>query len=329
MLLEREDINPNLADSKYGKTPLMWAADNGHSGAVKLLLEREDVNPNQADTEYGQTPLSWAAKNGHESVVKLLWEQEDINPNHADTEYGSTPLSWAAKNGNEDVAKILLQRWDVNPNLADSKYGKTPLSWAAEKGNEGIVKMLLERQDVRAATPDHKSQTPLSLAFSQGHHRIAKVLREWDNANFDIANRRGLTSLLPSAGNVAYNVAELQFRGNSSSARTSDPNNPSVPPPAGHNRRKVAPGSKNSVSMSAKSDFSTELSTQPQPPSPGPLKSQNFTSTHFSATQAPLSFTVDRLFIISSLICLLVFLLYIFSSSSSSDIFIFRKYLSG
>jgi ankyrin repeat protein len=66
MLLERKDVNPNQADTEYGRTPLSWAAENGHEGVVKMLLERKDVNPNQADTEYGRTPLSWAAERGHE-----------------------------------------------------------------------------------------------------------------------------------------------------------------------------------------------------------------------------------------------------------------------
>ena len=58
-----------------------------------MLLERDDVNPNTADTIYGQTPLSWAAEYGYAEVVKMLLEGKDVNPNAADTEYGRTPLS--------------------------------------------------------------------------------------------------------------------------------------------------------------------------------------------------------------------------------------------
>jgi len=63
--LERKDVVPDRPDTKYGQTPLSWAAERGHEGIVKMLLERKDVNPDHPDTRYGRTPLSLAAKNGH------------------------------------------------------------------------------------------------------------------------------------------------------------------------------------------------------------------------------------------------------------------------
>jgi len=65
-LLQREDVNPDQTDTEYGRTPLLFAAEGGHEGVVRVLLERNDVNPNQPDTEYGQTPLLLAAGRGHE-----------------------------------------------------------------------------------------------------------------------------------------------------------------------------------------------------------------------------------------------------------------------
>jgi ankyrin repeat protein len=60
--------------SNNGRTPLSWAAVNGHEAAVKLLLEK-NADVDLKDNEYGQTSLSWAAVNGHEAVVKLLLEK--------------------------------------------------------------------------------------------------------------------------------------------------------------------------------------------------------------------------------------------------------------
>ena len=113
-------------------------------GVLKLLLDREEVNPGQADIKYGRTPLLWAAEEGHEAVVKMLLGREEVNPDQPNTKYGRTPLSWAAMNGRAGVVKVLLDREDVNPNQAD-KYGQTPISWAGLYRYKGVVKMLRQR----------------------------------------------------------------------------------------------------------------------------------------------------------------------------------------
>ena len=38
-----------------------------------MLLEKESVNCDQANTEHRQTPLSWEANNGHEESVDAFW----------------------------------------------------------------------------------------------------------------------------------------------------------------------------------------------------------------------------------------------------------------
>jgi hypothetical protein len=51
-------------------TDLMLGSYYGHRAIVKLLLEKgADVESKDKD---GRTPLSWAAENGHEAIVKLL-----------------------------------------------------------------------------------------------------------------------------------------------------------------------------------------------------------------------------------------------------------------
>ena len=108
ILFGRLYISPDTSD-KYDRTPLLWAAQNGHEGIAKLLLERKDVNPDTPN-KYDRTPLSLAAGNGHEGVVKLLLERKDVNPNTPDIFYGRTPLSWAAEKGHKGVVKLLLRR---------------------------------------------------------------------------------------------------------------------------------------------------------------------------------------------------------------------------
>ncbi|KAK6529978.1 hypothetical protein TWF694_003353 [Orbilia ellipsospora] len=57
-------------EDSYGRTPLSWAAENGHEAVVRLLVER-GADMEAADNVH-RTPLSWAAKNGHEAIVRLL-----------------------------------------------------------------------------------------------------------------------------------------------------------------------------------------------------------------------------------------------------------------
>jgi ankyrin repeat protein len=69
LLLEKAvDVDPK---DNSGRTPLSWAAENGHEAVVKLLLLEKAVDVDSKSNS-GQTPLSRAAVNGHEAVVKLL-----------------------------------------------------------------------------------------------------------------------------------------------------------------------------------------------------------------------------------------------------------------
>jgi len=43
----------------------------GCEGVAKILLEREDINPDQADTRYGERPLSWAVMSVRHSCGQL------------------------------------------------------------------------------------------------------------------------------------------------------------------------------------------------------------------------------------------------------------------
>ena len=73
LLLAKDGVDPDSKDS-YGRTPLSWAAWNGHEAVVRLMLTKDEVDSDPKDSS-GRTPLSWAAEKGHEAMMKLLLEK--------------------------------------------------------------------------------------------------------------------------------------------------------------------------------------------------------------------------------------------------------------
>ncbi|KFY91698.1 hypothetical protein V500_04517 [Pseudogymnoascus sp. VKM F-4518 (FW-2643)] len=179
---------PNEKDED-GRTPLSWAAQNGHEAVVKLLLVN-NAEVNLKDTLYGQTPLSWAAESGHEAVVKLLL----VNGAEIDSKdiSGRTPLSLAANTGQEAVLKLLIEKGaDVN---LENIYNRAPLSYVAENGHEAILKLLLaDNADVNLRDT-WLSRTPLMWATANGHEAVVKLLLG-NNAEVDVEDNSGRTAL--------------------------------------------------------------------------------------------------------------------------------------
>jgi len=204
-LVEVEGCDINQKDCT-GYTPLVWAAWNGHEGAVKILRGRSDVNPGNREDD-SRTPLFFAAWNGHEGVVKILLKRVDVDPDKPNHR-GRTPLWQAARGGHEGVVKLLLERGDVDPDKPDHQ-GKAPLSQAARGGHEGVVKMLLEQDHIRPDRPNVHAQTPLGRAAWKGHEGVVKLLLERDDVDPDRPGRWGQTPLCSAAQNGQKEVMKI------------------------------------------------------------------------------------------------------------------------
>ncbi len=123
-----------------GASLLQVASYFGLLSLLKELLEI-GVDLEAKDSNYARTPLSFAAKNGHEAIIKLLLEKGvDVE---AEDVGGRTPLSRAVENGNKAVVKLLLEN-GVNIEAKDGR-GRTPLWFAACYGRKAVIKLLLKK----------------------------------------------------------------------------------------------------------------------------------------------------------------------------------------
>jgi uncharacterized protein len=128
-----------------GSTPLMRAAKNGDSSAIRLLLEH-GADPN-AQAKNGTTPLMFAAglgfgtgtfANDYATPVELLESVKVLVAAGADVNTvsgaGQTPLHFGAQ-ASDDIVKFLAQsgaKLDVK-----DKQGRTPVEMALGVGLHG------------------------------------------------------------------------------------------------------------------------------------------------------------------------------------------------
>ena len=191
MLLQAgAEADPKDADNR---TPLSWAAEQGHAAVIRLLRMREDVNINTKNKRAQCTALYFAAWKNHDAVVEQLLMRDDIDVN-VKTDGKDTPLRVAARNGYGAVVERLLARQDLDANSGDNRL-MTPLVHAAYEGHEAIVKLLLRQADANLNRKDGSGRTPLSMSALRGHDSVVKLLLSQKDVEVNSKDEAGMTPL--------------------------------------------------------------------------------------------------------------------------------------
>ncbi|SPN99015.1 uncharacterized protein DNG_02054 [Cephalotrichum gorgonifer] len=172
-------------DDEDGRTPLSWAAEEGHADVVRFLLGTGQVDVDTQE-ECGLTALSRAAAQGRAEVVRILLDTGRVNLDQ--------PLLYAAEEGHADVVQMLLDTRQVNVDAAGER-GRTPLSLACAGGHAGAVRVLLDTGRATVDSPDEQGRTPLWWAVRGGHSAVVRMLLSTGRVAIDSPDEQGRTPL--------------------------------------------------------------------------------------------------------------------------------------
>lgn len=139
-LLMRRGAMPMIADS-LGRTPLSYAAGSRHIRVMEALLDDRRVSVWAKDVN-NRSPLHWAAQNGHhESVAILLQHGAKVILDDQDRD-GDSALDLAISNHHRTAAKYLI----TSGAYSQVPIGKTRgLKWALQNGEWESAAFLLKQ----------------------------------------------------------------------------------------------------------------------------------------------------------------------------------------
>jgi ankyrin repeat protein len=237
------DANERLPN---GETPLMMAARNGNVAALRVLLDHKS-DPNLKEKLRGTTALMWAVEQSHPEAVKLLIERgadfkaatapdtrnsrlniaptvaqraaQDVNfgarrrrQGAAGTAAGGTGAAGQAKAAAspDDAAALDDFAAFFGPPKIKDGGGLTPLIYAAREGCFDCAQLLVEAgADVNQVS--NYGWTPLLTATQNRHYKLADFLLD-HGADPNRANKGGWAPLYLATDNRNIEAGDYPVR---------------------------------------------------------------------------------------------------------------------
>ncbi|XP_067282389.1 transient receptor potential cation channel, subfamily N, member 1 [Pseudorasbora parva] len=173
--------------AKNGWSPLLLAAEQGHTEVVRVLLQN-NARVDVFDKE-GKAAIHLAAEQGHQDIVDILLSHKAFV--NAKTKQGLTPLHLSAQSGSAQLVRLLVETHLASVD-ALSLRKQTPLHLAAVSGQLDVCSSLLNlKADITAA--DIRGQTPLHLAAENDHSEVVKLFLRHRPELATLANMEGAT----------------------------------------------------------------------------------------------------------------------------------------
>ena len=204
------DENYLLITDDDSKTPLHFAAMEGHEWPAKFMIRHEQKHHNYVEYEYqlnfekklkplsqlqkedktGFLPIHLGIESGNDNIVKYLLEKmhkilpEEVFHKILDkklSEGGYNAICLAAKN-DLDHLRMLFEDYKANVNVTNND-GNNILMIAAEENEPVIVNYILENEDVEININDVNmhDQTALMLAAKEGNYEVVDVILKHSN----------------------------------------------------------------------------------------------------------------------------------------------------
>lgn len=184
------------ARRRDGKTPLHYAARNGHVHCIEYLLEEQLWNQSSHQIPFahtntkhhvdeksgeGTTPLHLACYGGHPNAVKILVEKYGANP-HATNDWGCTCAHWAAMtlSKSEDSVRELCSYLSEHCGISftDTQgQGHTALHKAAHRNNQHVIRWMADSKGDGGADLEPSDKVKAGLPDLGGH----KPSEIWQN----------------------------------------------------------------------------------------------------------------------------------------------------